>query len=114
MPLFGPAHPSPIRVQCDTVDGFLLAYRQNSNLKQVDPFPAVVKYVEKQLKRGKSKKPQKPVKLWKLKLKDSEITGNQLTVLADTLVSHPVISHLDLRNNFIGDIMKSRYMKAVH
>ena len=45
MPLFGPAHPSPIRVQCDTVDGFLLAYRQNSNLKQVDPFPAVVKYV---------------------------------------------------------------------
>ena len=103
MPLFGPAHPSPIRVQCDTVDGFLLAYRQNSNLKQVDPFPAVVKYVEKQLKRGKSKKPQKPVKLWKLKLKDSEITGNQLTVLADTLVSHPVISHLDLRNNFIGD-----------
>ena len=65
MPLFGPAHPSPIRVQCDTVDGFLLAYRQNSNLKQVDPFPAVVKYVEKQLKRGKSKKPQKPVKIYR-------------------------------------------------
>ena len=120
MPLFGPAHPSPIRIKCNTVDGFLLAYEDNSKIKNVQPFPIVQKYVRKALKRGKSK--SKPVKLWKLKLKNSDITGNQLTALAETLVSHPVIAHLDLRNNFIGDkgalvilqTMRCQYDAAMH
>ena len=101
MRLFGPSHPSPIRIKCSTVEGFLLAYDKNSSLKNVQTFLPVETIVKKALNRGQRK--HKPVKLWKLNLKNSDITSNQLTALAETLVTHPVISHLDLRNNFIGD-----------
>ena len=101
MPLFGPAHPSPVRVEQHVVAGFLKAYTEKSNRANVGVIPEVIKTVEKALAHAKKK--NKKVKLWKINLNDKGINNVTTEILAETLLAYPIVAHLDLRNNLIGD-----------
>mgnify|MGYP001158616283 CR=1 FL=1 len=64
MPWFGPAHPSPVRIEQNVVAVFLKAYTEKSKRANVGVIPEVVKTVEKALahavkKNKKVKKKQK-------------------------------------------------------
>ena len=101
MPLFGPAHPSPVRIEQHVVAGFLKAYTEKSNRANVGVIPEVIKTVEKALAHAKKK--NKKVKLWKINLNDKGINNVTTEILVETLLAYPIVAHLDLRNNLIGD-----------
>ena len=66
MRLFGPSHPSPIRIKCSTVEGSL-AYDKNSSLKNVQTFLPVETIVKKALNRGPTKTQTRQIMEAKLK-----------------------------------------------
>ena len=119
MPFWSPRHPSPVRLQQQTVEGFLASYKDTSIRHGFEPLPLVEKLVHDPLAHARKK--NKKAKLWKLKLSDTGMTGGQVKCLAEALVTHPIVASLDLRNNMVGDkgavallqAMRSQYSAAV-
>ena len=80
MPFWSPRHPSPVRLQQQTVEGFLASYKDTSIRHGLEPLPLVEKLVHDPLAHARKK--NKKAKLWKLKLSDTGMTGGQVKCLA--------------------------------